>query len=78
MELWRPIGQDRFMIIPDEDLPKKPKNLLTPPPLDMLGVAELQAYILALQAEIARVQAVIAAKDAHKAAAAAFFKTPGA
>lgn len=44
----------------------------------MLGVAELQEYILVLQAEITRVQAVIAAKDAHKAAAAAFFKTPGA
>ncbi len=44
----------------------------------MLGVAELQAYISALQAEIVRVQAVITAKDAHKAAAAAFFKTPGA
>jgi uncharacterized small protein (DUF1192 family) len=78
MVLRRPIGQDRFMIISDEELPKKPKNLLIPPALDMLGVAELQEYILVLQAEITRVQAVIAAKDAHKAAAAAFFKTPGA
>ncbi len=41
----------------------------------MLGVDELRAYIAALETEIARVKAVIAAKDAHKAAAAAFFKT---
>ncbi|HQT64157.1 MAG TPA: DUF1192 domain-containing protein [Acidocella sp.] len=78
MERADTIGQDRFMIISDEDLPKKARNLLVPPPLDMLGVAELQDYIEVLKAEIARVQAVISAKDAHKAAAAAFFKTPGA
>jgi uncharacterized small protein (DUF1192 family) len=76
MELGRPIGQDRLMINPDEDLPKPTKSLLVSPVLDMLGVAELHGYIAALEAEIARVRAVITAKDAHRAAAAAFFKTP--
>ncbi len=64
------------MINPDDDLPKPARALLAPPVLDMLGVAELRGYIAALEAEIARVQAVIAAKDAHRAAAAAFFKAP--
>jgi len=76
MELGDAIGQDRFMINPDEDLPKPAKSLLLTPVLDMLGIDELQAYIVALEAEIARVKAVISAKDAHKQAAAAFFKTP--
>lgn len=70
------IGQDRFMIIPDEDLPKKARALLVPPALDMMGIAELQDYIAVLNNEIARVKAVIDAKDAHKAVAQAFFK-PG-
>ncbi len=78
MQARLPRGQDRFMINPDEDLPKPAKSLLAPPALDMLGVDELKAYILALQAEIARVNAVILAKDAHKAAAASFFKMPPA
>jgi uncharacterized small protein (DUF1192 family) len=76
MEPGGGIGQDRFMTFPEEDLPKPAKTLLTPPVLDMLGIEELQAYISALHAEILRVQAVIQAKDAHRAAAAAFFKTP--
>jgi uncharacterized small protein (DUF1192 family) len=76
MELRHAIGQDSFMINPDDDLPKPAKSLLVPPVLDMLGIDELQAYITALQAEIARVQGVIASKDAHRQAAAAFFKTP--
>jgi len=74
MELGGAFGQDRLMINPDDDLPKPPQKLLIPPPLDMLGIDELQAYIAALEAEIARVKTVIAAKDAHKAAAAAFFR----
>jgi uncharacterized small protein (DUF1192 family) len=65
------------MINSEEDLPKPARNLLVPPPLDHLGVAELEAYIADLEAEIARVRGKIAAKDAHKAAAAAFFKKPG-
>lgn len=70
------IGQDRFMIISDEDLPKKARALLVPPALDMMGIEELQDYISVLNNEIARVKAVIGVKDAHKAAAAAFFKIP--
>jgi uncharacterized small protein (DUF1192 family) len=76
MELEAAIGQDSFMINPDEDSPKPAKTLLVAPVLDMLGVEELRIYIVALEAEIARVKAVISAKDAHKQAAAAFFKTP--
>ncbi len=59
----------------DEPLPR-PKKLLLPPPLDLLGIAELEAYIAELQAEIARVEQTKAAKHAHQAAAAAFFKAP--
>jgi uncharacterized small protein (DUF1192 family) len=64
------------MINPDEDLPKPARKLLVPPALDMLGIEELNDYILLLEAEIARVKAKISSKDAAKAAAAAFFKTP--
>lgn len=65
------------MINSEEDLPKPSRTLLAPPPLDNLGIAELNAYIADLEAEIERVKAKIATKDAHKAAAAAFFKNPG-
>jgi uncharacterized small protein (DUF1192 family) len=64
------------MINPDDDLPKPARKLLVPPPLEMLGVDELNQYILLLEAEIARVKAAISSKDAARAAAAAFFKTP--
>jgi len=64
------------MINPDEDLPKPAKKLLTPPPLDMLGIDELNNYIALLEAEIALVKAAITAKDAARAAAALFFKPP--
>jgi uncharacterized small protein (DUF1192 family) len=76
MEPGGGIGQDRFMTFPEEDLPKPAKTLLAPPVLDMLGIDELQSYISALEAEILRVKAVIQAKDAHRAAAAAFFRSP--
>jgi uncharacterized small protein (DUF1192 family) len=61
---------------PEDELPKPVKALLLPPPLDMLGVDELKSYILALEGEISRVNGVILAKNAHKSAAAAFFRTP--
>lgn len=49
---------------------KKPaKKDLTP-----LSVEDLQQYIAELEAEIVRARAAVAAKDAHRAAAAAFFK----
>lgn len=60
----------------DEDLPRPTKKLLLPPPLDLLGVTELHAYIADLEAEILRVRQAIASKQAHRDAAAAFFKTP--
>ena len=62
------------MTFPEEDLPKPPKKLLSPPVLDPLGVEKLTGYIAELEAEISRVRAAIAAKQAHAAAAAAFFK----
>ena len=77
MELAASIGQDSVMINSEEDLPKPTRNLLVPPVLDSLGIAELNAYIADLEGEIARVKGKIASKDAHKAAASAFFKNPG-
>jgi uncharacterized small protein (DUF1192 family) len=65
------------MMNSEEDLPKPAKTLLIPPVLDSFGIDELNAYISDLEAEISRVKAKIATKDAHKAAASAFFKTPG-
>ncbi|KAA0581316.1 DUF1192 domain-containing protein [Azospirillum sp. B21] len=59
---------DRF-----EDLePRKAKP--TPKDLTVMGVAELEAYIATLQAEVERARAAIAAKQAQKSAAEAFFK----
>ncbi|MGH6931312.1 MAG: DUF1192 domain-containing protein [Dongiaceae bacterium] len=42
--------------------------------LDKMSVEELSDYIASLQAEIARVNAKIAAKKAHLAGAAGLFK----
>ncbi|MFP5517714.1 MAG: DUF1192 family protein [Alphaproteobacteria bacterium] len=59
---------DRF-----EDLePRKAKP--APKDLTVMGVAELEAYIATLQAEIERARSAIAAKQAQKSAAEAFFK----
>jgi uncharacterized small protein (DUF1192 family) len=60
----------------DEDLPRPTKKFLAPLPLDLLGVAELEAYIADLEGEIFRVRQAITAKQVHRDAAAAFFKTP--
>jgi uncharacterized small protein (DUF1192 family) len=59
---------------PEDEEAKKARALLVPPPLDGLGVAELNAYIEVLNVEISRVQAMISTKSAHRAAAAAFFR----
>ncbi len=64
------------MTFPEEDLPRPARRLITPPPLDLLGVEELNAYIADLESEISRVKQAIAAKQAHRSAAAAFFKPP--
>ncbi|MBP2230687.1 uncharacterized small protein (DUF1192 family) [Azospirillum agricola] len=47
-----------------------------PKDLNVLGVAELNDYIAGLEAEIARARAAIAAKQAQKSAAEAFFRKP--
>lgn len=49
---------------------KKPK----PRNLDIMGIEELEEYILDLEAEIARVRQTIAAKRSVKAGAEALFK----
>lgn len=61
----------------DEDnLPRPKPARLTPPTLDTWAVAELEAYIAELRAEITRAQADIAHKSSHRAAADAFFRKP--
>ncbi len=57
----------------EDELPRK-RPRLERPVLDSWGVAELQAYIGDLREEIARAEADIARKGAHRAAADAFFK----
>jgi uncharacterized small protein (DUF1192 family) len=48
--------------------PRKPKDLT------LLGIAELEAYIAALDAEIARARAEISAKQKQRSGAEALFK----
>jgi uncharacterized small protein (DUF1192 family) len=43
-------------------------------PLDPLSVGELEDYVAALEAEIARVKAAIAAKQSHRAGLDGLFK----
>jgi uncharacterized small protein (DUF1192 family) len=59
---------------PEELEPRKKAPTLRD--LEPLSIAELQAYIEELKAEIARVEAKITAKRSHLGAAAAFFKSP--
>ncbi|MBP2298670.1 DUF1192 domain-containing protein [Azospirillum picis] len=59
---------DRF----DDLEPRKAKP--APKDLTVMGVAELQGYIASLEAEIERARAAIAAKEAQKSAAEAFFR----
>ena len=47
---------------------------LAPVALDRMGVAELERYIAALRAEVARAQAAVAAKTDHRSAADGLFK----
>jgi uncharacterized small protein (DUF1192 family) len=60
----------------DDDEPTPKPRRLQPPVLDMLGVSELNGYIDELRAEIGRVEAEIARKQSHRAAADIFFKPP--
>ena len=63
------------MVIDDDTPPPKPVRL-PKLPLDLLGVDELGDYIGELREEIARVEAEIARKQAHRSAADAFFRKP--
>ena len=60
----------------DWEEPKRPagKAIAVGESLETLSIAELEARITALMAEIERVNREIAAKKAHEAAAAAVFK----
>ena len=58
----------------DEDALQRRRALLQPPILDGLGVAELHQYIIELQSEIARAEAEIGRKQAHRGAADSVFR----
>ncbi|HTW28353.1 MAG TPA: DUF1192 domain-containing protein [Acetobacteraceae bacterium] len=58
----------------DDDAPPRPQARLTPLVLDGLGIAELEGYIAALRAEIARAEAEIDRKQGHRSAADAVFR----
>ena len=59
----------------EEDLPVRKRRRLERLVLDTLGIEEMHDYIGELREEIARVEADIAAKQRHKNAADAFFKS---
>jgi uncharacterized small protein (DUF1192 family) len=59
-----------------EEESAKPAPRFVPPALDSWGVSELRNYISALQAEIARAEAAIAARETHRGAADAIFRRP--
>jgi uncharacterized small protein (DUF1192 family) len=58
----------------DDLVPKKPKAYELGQDLAKLSVGELQALIETLKAEIARVEAAMAAKQSSRSAADAAFK----
>ena len=55
-------------------VPQRAPDLVQAVDLDRLSVHELEARVLALRAEIARVEAKITAKKASQSAADAFFR----
>jgi uncharacterized small protein (DUF1192 family) len=63
------------MLREDEDIPRK-RPRFEPLPLDGVSREDMEAYIAALEAEIARVRATITARDSHKGAAEALFRKP--
>jgi len=58
-----------------EDLPAKKPGITVGENLDLLSVSELEQRVQDLDSEIIRVKAAIAAKQASKSAADAFFRT---
>jgi len=68
------LGRSILPVMFEDDLdPRKPKKILKP--LDNYSIEELKEYITNLEAEIVRAGEWIAKKEAHKNAAANFFKT---
>jgi uncharacterized small protein (DUF1192 family) len=57
-----------------EDLPKKKPVVTIGENLELLSVAELEQRVQDLESEILRVRTIMAAKQASKTAADAFFK----
>jgi uncharacterized small protein (DUF1192 family) len=62
------------MINPDDLDPPRP--LPKPTDLQQMSVSELRDCIVALEAEIARVRAMIAKKEAHKSGIESLFNAP--
>ena len=62
--------EDRLI---EEELPT-PKARLITPPLEPLGVSELEAYVAELQHETMRAQHEIARKQGHRDAADSIFR----
>ena len=65
-------------MIEDENQPRVPKGGVVHQigePLDTMSLKELAERIATLQGEIARLEAVVAAKQASKQAADSFFKS---
>ena len=60
-------------LLDEEDRPRRAPRF-QPMVFDGWDVAQLREYIAALQAEIARAEAAIGARDAQRAAAEAYFK----
>ncbi len=58
-----------------EDLPRKAAGVTLGENLDLLSVAELEQRVAQLEAEIQRVKTMMAAKQASKNAADAFFRS---
>lgn len=62
------------MLSDDEE--NRPRITLATPPLDRMGIAELEAYVVGLRGEIARAEGEIARKRDHRSAADSVFKRP--
>jgi uncharacterized small protein (DUF1192 family) len=60
-----------------DDLPKERPDIVIGENLELLSLAELEQRIQILDSEIARIRAVIAAKQASRNAADAFFRPGG-
>lgn len=59
---------------PEQDELPRRRQVLEKPRFDGWDVGQLREYIAELQAEIARAEAGIAAREDHRAAAEAFFR----